>query len=466
MNAKYSKDFINGEVSFWVRDVGVPIHRAPLSGAIDVDIAIVGAGLSGLWTAYYLKKERPDLSIIIIEREYAGFGASGRNGGWMSAEPVGPFSRYAADRGLDAARAMQKAMFGAVREGVDVARREGFGDAASENGLIHIATSRAGLARARARVKDMWQQGWGDDDVYELTADEITSRVHVNGVRGGYTTPHCVRVHPAKYTFGMAAAVEKLGVTIYEDTQAIALEPGRVKTDRGDVTAGVIVRALEGYTASLPDAPRELLPMNSSMVITEPLTESQLASVGWKNGELLGDTAHSFSYLQRTADNRIAIGGRGKPYDFASNFHRDGKTAEYGIRMIRKRLSQLFPSLADVKLDHAWTGVLGVPRDWAAAVNYSPSTGLASLGGYVGHGLSGTNLAGRTMRDLILNKDTELTRLPWVGRKSRNWEIEPFRWIGANTLYTAYRIADHLEEGSKSNKTQVIAKIADQIAGR
>lgn len=466
MTATRSEELINGDVSFWVRDAGWPTPRAPLPGSLDIDVAIVGGGLTGLWTAFYLKQERPDWDIVVIEREFCGFGASGRNGGWMSAEPVGPFGRYAADRGVDAARALQHEMFGAVRESVDIARREGFGDSVDETGLIHVATSRPALARAHAHVSEMKQQGWGEDDVCTLTGPELRRRVNVEGALGGYSTPHCARVHPARYTFGLAAAVERLGVRIYEQTTATALEPHRVITDRGEVTAHAVVRALEGYTASLADEPRTLLPMNSSLVITEPLTPQQLDTIGWSGAELLGDTAHSFSYLQLTADHRIAIGGRGKPYDFGSRFDRGGRTAEFGIDLIRDRLVQLFPSLDNIRLEQTWTGVLGVPRDWSAAVNYDAGTGLASAGGYVGHGLSGTNLAGRTLRDLILGRDTELSRLPWVGRKTRNWEIEPLRWIGATALYAAYRWADQREDESDSSSTSVIAKVADRIAGR
>lgn len=466
MTTTRSEELINGDVSFWVRDAGWPVPRAPLPGDLDVDVAIVGGGLTGLWTAYYLKQERPDWEIVVIEREFCGFGASGRNGGWMSAEPAGPFSRYAADRGVEAALAMQQAMFGAVRESVDVAHREGFGDAVDETGLIHAATSRAGLARAHEHVRQMKQQGWGEDDVHTLTAPELRQRVNVDGAFGGYWTPHCARVHPAKYTFGVAAAVERLGVRIYEQTTATALEPHKVVTDRGEVTAHAVVRALEGYTVSLPAEPRTLLPMNSSLVITEPLTQQQLDTIGWAGAELLGDTAHSFSYLQLTADSRIAIGGRGKPYDFGSRFDRGGRTAEFGVDLIGERLVQLFPSLEGIRLEQTWTGVLGVPRDWSAAVNYDAGTGLASAGGYVGHGLSGTNLAGRTLRDLILGHDTELTRLPWTGRKARHWEFEPLRWIGATGLYAAYRWADQREDRSDSSSTSVIAKVADRIAGR
>ncbi len=384
----------------------------------------------------------------------------------MSAEPVGQFRRYAASRGVVAARALQREMFHAVHESVDVARREGFGESVAENGLIHVATSRPQLARARAQVRAMKEQGWGENDVSELTADEVTRRISIAGALGGYSTPHCARVHPAKYTFGLAAVVERLGVTIYEQTEVTAIQPHRAITVHGDVTARVVVRALEGYTLSLPDLSRRLLPMNSSIVVTAPLTEQELDLVGWSAGELLGDMAHSFSYLQKTADNRIAIGGRGVPYNFRSGFDREGKTAEFAVELIRARLTELFPMLEDVALEQTWSGVLGVPRDWCAAVNYDARTGLASAGGYTGHGLSGTNLAARTLRDLILGEDTELALLPWVGRRARNWEIEPLRWLGATALYAAYRYADRREYASRGGATSAVAKVADFISGR
>lgn len=457
---------INGEVSFWVRDVGRPALREPLREPIDVDVAIVGGGLTGLWTAYYLKKERPDWDIAVLEREFCGYGASGRNGGWMSAEPVGSFHRYAADRGAEAARNMQRAMFSAISESTEVAQREGFGDALAHTGLMHVATSQPGLGRARAHVREMKEQGWGADDVFDLDADQVRERVKVEHAVGGYWTPHCAKVHPAKFVFGLAKAVEDLGVRIYEGTAATSIEPHRVTTTGGDVRARVVVQALEGYTGSLAGKRRDLLPMNSSLVITRPLTAAEWDTIGWESKELLGDTAHSFSYLQRTEDGRIAIGGRGKPYNFASRINREGETAEMGVELIRQRLGQLFPVLQDVDLEQTWTGVLGVPRDWSAAVNYDAGTGIATAGGYVGHGLSGTNLAGRTLRDLILAQDTELTRLPWAGHKCRKWEPEPIRWVGATTLYTAYRYADRLEEKSPRERTSVIARIANRVAGR
>lgn len=458
--------YVNGDISFWMRSIDARTRRPALDGDAQTDVAILGGGLTGLWTAYYLKKAAPHLDVIVIERETVGFGASGRNGGWMSAEPAGLFRRYAKDRGVGAASSLQREMFGAVRESVRVARDEGFAEDLEHDGLIHVATNAAQLSRARAHVADMRDQGWGADDVFELSPGELAERVRVSGARGGYWTPHCARVHPAKYTRGLADVVEALGVRICESTTALAVGAHRVDTDRGTVTARHIVEALEGYTLSLRGQERRLLPMNSSMVITEPLPDDALETIGWHGAELVGDVAHSFTYMHRTQDGRIAIGGRGVPYNFRSGFDRSGSTAESAIRQLTHRLGELFPALGDVRIQHAWTGVLGVPRDWCASVTFDRRSGVLTAGGYVGHGLSGTNLAARTVRDLILDEDTPLTRLPWVGRRARDWEPEPLRWIGATALYAAYRFADRREYATDSPRTHWAARAATLISGR
>lgn len=461
-----SPSFRNGHVSHWVDSLDRPARRAPLRGPVDVDVAIVGAGYTGLWTGYYLKQARPDLEIAIIEREFAGFGASGRNGGWLSAEPAGKFRHYARVGGVPAALELQRHMFDAVEEAIGVARREGFAGGIAHDGLVSLATSPAQLARLRGTIAAMRAEGWDGDHLVELGPGEVRERVNVDGALGGYWTRHCARIHPARFVFGLADAVERRGVRIYEDTTALAIEPRRVRTDRGDVRAPHVIQALEGYTGSLPDQRRRLLPMNSSMVVTEPLTERQREAVGWRGGELVGDLAHSFAYVQRTADWRIAIGGRGVPYNAGSSFSREGRTAPKAVGQLAARLRELFPGLAGVRLEHTWSGVLGVPRDWSAGVSYDPATGLGFAGGYVGHGVTATNLAARTLRDLVLGERTDLTRLPWVGHRARNWEPEPLRWLGAATLYAAYRYADRREYATGRETTHPAARVADVLSGR
>ncbi|MGW5150915.1 NAD(P)/FAD-dependent oxidoreductase [Rhodococcus koreensis] len=461
-----TSDFANGGVSFWFRDIGLPAKRAPLPGPIDVDVAIVGAGLTGLWTAYYLAQASPDLKIAIVEKEFAGYGASGRNGGWLSGEPAGQFRRYAKTHGADSAKRLQRNMFDTIDEVISVASREDIDADIVKDGLIHVATNAAQLQRLTHHVDHLRTQGWGADDLFLLTPSELGERVQVAGARGGFWTPHCARIHPAKFMIGLAAAVERLGVTIYEDTAADSISAGTVTTGRGTVTARYVVQALEGYTDSIAGQRRKLMPMNSSMIVTEPLSPSVWAEIGWPGAELVGDSGHSFAYSQRTADGRIALGGRGVPYNFASSFAADGSTAHKAVGQLMEKLQAMFPAVAGSSVQHTWSGVLGVPRDWCAAVNFDRRTGIANAGGYVGHGLTGTNLAARTLRDLILGDDTELTRLPWVGRHARRWEVEPIRWIGASALYAAYRHADRRETHSPRPETAITAKIADTISGR
>jgi len=236
-------------------------------------------------------------------------------------------------------------------------------------------------------------------------------------------------------------------------------------TDSGAVTAPIVIRATEGFTASLPGLRRRWLPMNSSMIVTEPLDDATWDEIGWENSETLGDSAHMFMYAQRTADGRIALGGRGVPYRYGSRLDHDGETSPVTVTQLRQVVSDMFPAARDARIDHAWSGVLGVPRDWCATVAFDRASGLGAAGGYAGHGVTATNLAGRTLADLILGRDTSLTRLAWVNWRTRAWEPEPWRWIGVRSLYLAYRAADRAEASGRSS-TSHLARAADIISGR
>lgn len=470
MNAQTSPSptpaLANGQTSFWLQQIDAPAPRPRLDGDLRADVAIVGAGLTGLWTAYYLKKARPDLGVVVLEKEFAGYGASGRNGGWVSAEPPGQLRRYAKTRGHEAAVNLQRAMFATISEIAKILAEEGIEADQQQDGVLHVVRNLPQERRALAHAQGLRAWGWEADDFHVLDPEQTARWVRVEGARRGVWTPHGMRVHPGKLVRGLAEVVERLGVTILEQTPVRRIEPGAAITEQGTVRAETVVRALEGYTRTLDGHRRTMLPMNSSMIITEPLTSGVWADIGWERPVLLGDEAHSFTYAQRTADGRIAIGGRGVPYNAGARFDRNGATAGKAVEQLKATLRSLFPAAASAALEHTWTGVLGVPRDWCAAVNHDPSTGLASAGGYVGHGLAGTNLAARTLRDVVLGTDTELTALPWVGRTTRSWEPEPLRWLGASALYATYRYADRQEYRSTSGSTAWSARLADLIAGR
>lgn len=452
---------INGEVSFWWRSLGgTPSQRPPLPGSTDADVCIVGAGYTGLWTAYYLKRAQPDLRIVVLEQRFAGFGASGRNGGWLTNSVTGGRDRY----GREAAIAQQRALNDSVDEVIAVAGREGIDADIVKGGELEIARTPAQLARLRAAASH--ERGWPHTDVEELDAAALASRVRTAGGLGGLWHPHCARLHPAKLAVGLAAAVERLGVTIHEGTHVSAIEPGRAVTDRGVVRAPFVIRATEGFTPDLAGEHRTWLPMNSSMIATEPLPASVWDEIGWEGRETLGDFAHVYMYAQRTADDRIAFGGRGVPYRYGSRVDSDGRTQERTIASLTALLRSFFPAARDVPIAHAWAGVLGVPRDWAATVGLDRATGLGWAGGYVGTGVTATNLAGRTLADLVLDRDSELVRLPWVGHRAKKWEIEPLRWLAVQGIYAAYRTADRAEASGSSDRTAWPALVAGWVAGR
>ncbi|MGH3096089.1 MAG: NAD(P)/FAD-dependent oxidoreductase, partial [Streptosporangiales bacterium] len=273
------------------------------------------------------------------------------------------------------------------------------------------------------------------------------------------------RIQPAKLVRGLAAAVERQGVRIFERTPVSEIRPGAAVTPYGLVSGRTVLRCTEGFTAGIRGERRTWLPMNSAMVVTEPLDDRTWRTIGWSRAELFGDMAHGYTYSQRTADGRIAIGGRGVPYRFGSRWDHDGRTQAQTIRQLVRALRQHFPSVPESAVAHAWCGVLGVPRDWCTTVGYDEASGLGYAGGYVGHGVTTTNLAARTLVDLTLRRDTDLARLPWVGNRTRRWEPEPLRWAGVHTVYNLYHLADRIERRGGTG-TALPARVADMIAGR
>ena len=455
----------NGEVSFWWRGLGgTPTPRPPLPGSLESDVCIVGGGYTGLWAAYYLAREQPDLRIVVLEQRCAGFGASGRNGGWLTNSVTGGREQYARTHGRDAAIAQQRALNETVDEVIRVAAEERIDADIVKGGELNVARSPAQLARLRAAAAG--ERAWPHTDVEELDAAGTTARIAVAGALGGLWHPHAARIHAAKLAAGLAAAVERRGVVIHEDTRVTEIARGRAVTDRGTVRAPFVLRATEGFTPDLARQHRAVLPMNSSMIATERVPAAVWEQLGWNGREVLGDFAHVYMYAQRTADDRIALGGRGVPYRYGSRVDTDGRTQERTIGALTELMRTFFPAASGIPVSHAWSGVLGVPRDWAASVAVDAATGLGWAGGYVGTGVTATNLAGRTLADLVLGRDTPLVRLPWVGHRARRWEVEPLRWLAVQGIYAAYRAADRAESRTGSPRTSPFASLADLIAGR
>lgn len=433
-------------LSLWWDGLPGPLTiRPPLSGDLGVDVAVVGGGFTGLWTAYYLAKADPTLRIAIIERDVAGFGASGRNGGWCSALFAVSGERLDQASGPGAGAAMRRAMVGSVGEVGRVVDSERIDCAFAHGGTVVLARTTVQFERARDEVDRARVGGVSEDDLRLLSAADASAIVGATSIVGGTYTPHCAALDPARLVRGLAEVVERRGVTIYEQTEALAIEPGAVVTARGTVRADTVVRATEGYTRTLRGEERTLIPVYSLMIATEPLPEAFWATAGLARRETFADHRHLVIYGQRTADDRMAFGGRGAPYHFRSAIRPEFDGDPDVHESLRLTLVDLFPALADAAITHRWGGPLGIARDWFTSVGLDRSTRTAWAGGYVGDGVSTTNLAGRTLRDLILQRDTELTTLPWVGHRSRRWEPEPMRYLGINAGLRLAGSADRAE---------------------
>jgi glycine/D-amino acid oxidase-like deaminating enzyme len=452
------------KLSFWHATVPGSLEPgAALPGDCDADVAIAGAGYTGMWTAYYLSLADPSLKIVLCERDIAGFGASGRNGGWCSAlfpASLGKLKRMA---GTDAAIAMYRAMQATIDEVGRVAAAEGIDCHWAKGGTVQLARSAVQLERAKEEVAEAREFGFGEDDLRLLSAAEASAMVGASAVIGGTYTPHCAAIHPARLARGLADALRRRGISLYERSPVRQISPGQLVTASGTVRARYVIRATEGYTALLPGLRRSVAPVYSLMIATAPLPESVWAEIGLAGRPTFNDLRHLIIYGQRTADGRFAFGGRGAPYHLGSAVRPSFDQVPAVFAALRRTLAELFPVLGDVEVTHGWGGPIGVPRDWCASVGLDPATGLGWAGGYVGDGVSTTNLAGRTLADLITGTDSEITRLPWVDHRSPRWEPEPLRWLGVNAGLQTMSWADR--EEARTGRPSRAASVMGRFLG-
>ena len=446
---------------WWDTLDGPVVARASLPGDAEADVAIVGAGYTGLWTAHYLAEADPTLRIVVLEQAVAGFGASGRNGGWCSSFFATSSGRIAKEHGVESALAMHRAMCDAVDEVGKVSSELGIDCHYAKGGTVSAARTVAQLERAKDEVAAARELGIGDEDVRLVGAEEAKRELGATDVLGAVVNPHCAAIHPALLARGLAASVEQRSVKMYESTEVTAIEPHRVVTASGTVRADVVIRATEGYTGRLKGMGRTVVPVYSLMIATEPLGEDFWAEAGLARRQTFSDMRHLVIYGQRTRDDRIAFGGRGAPYHFGSAIA-PGFDQDAGVHAaIRSTLVELFPALSKTEITHTWGGPLGITRDWHPSVGYDRRSGMGWAGGYVGDGVSTTNLAGRTLADLVLGRDTDLAHLSWVDHISPKWEPEPFRWLGVNAALRLTGSADQAENklGRASRRSALLERL-------
>lgn len=430
-------------ISFW--HDSPPEPRPQLREAMDVDVAIVGAGFSGLWTAYYLSTLKPDMRVAIVESEVAGFGASGRNGGWCLGLLSGIEALLAPVERRPRGVALMRAVCDAVDEVGRVARTEGIDCHYHKGGSIRVATTQWQLAALRHRQRTFVEWGFDPEEYRLLTPEECATHVRAQRALGGLFTPHCAALHPARLARGLADVVERRGVRIFERSPAVTVAPRRVSTPDGELRAKYVIRATEAYTARLAGVENRPVPLHTFMIATEPLPEAVWKEIGLDDRQTFSDGRRIITYGQRTADGRIAFGGSAD-YCYGSAIQDRFSSEDPHFKEVELALLRLLPVLKGVGITHRWGGAIGVPRNWRPSLGLDRSSGLGWLGGYVGEGVAATNLAGRTIAELIVGEPTARTQLAWVDAASPRWEPEPLRWLAIKGLLALGSSVDHSEE--------------------
>lgn len=455
-------------ISLWMDQLDEPlIPRAALSGDLQADVVIVGAGYTGLWTAYYLKQQSPSLRIAIIEAQTAGFGASGRNGGWLMGNLLGEDRLLA---GLTPAQRHDAyALLHAIPDEVgDVLEREQIACDYRKAGVLYCAARYPEQrVRLQAQLQALRGEGHGEADYRWLDTNELNEQLRIATPYGALFSPHCATIHPARLVRGLARCVERMGVTIFEQSRVTDWQVGRVSTEHGEVRADWVVPAVEGYAASLPPLGRYQLPVQSLLVATEPLSADTWAGIGLERGQAFSEASRQVTYGQRTADDRLVFGARGG-YRFGGRLRTNFNLNSDERELRRYLFGELFPQLRNVRLSHAWGGNLGMARRFHPHMLIDPKQQMALAGGYGGEGVGASNLGGRTLAALILGQDNELTRQPWVMREGslgrlRGWEPEPCRWLGYNAIIRSFVHEDRVLADPRSAPWR--RRLAQGVAG-
>jgi len=458
--------------SLWWSSLDEPTPRASLRRHLDVDVAIVGGGFTGLWTARELKRRDPSLTIAVLEKSVCGFGASGRNGGWASSFYPLSDDAVIGRHGRDAFEHLRSELNRAVTSLGDAIANDAIDAHFVRGGTMTFARSSVQAKRLQEAVAHAHELGATDNDLTWLDANQAKKHGTLDGSLGATFSPHCARLHPLRLVRGLAQVNERLGVRIYENTTVTRFigpkgnRLAEVITPHASVHARFVVRATEGFSSTFPGLRRSVAPIYSLMIASEPQSQQFWDTVGFSDCETFADDRHLIIYGQRTNDNRLAFGGRGAPYHFGSTVEERFDQSPKVFALLESTLRELFPSL-EGSITHRWGGPLAMPRDLEPSVLVDYSSGFASAGGYTGDGVVLSYVAANALADLISapGVDTSYTRLPFVQRSPKRWEIEPFRWLGINIGLTLAAWADHVEERKEkaSRASHVLDRLFNQF---
>lgn len=459
-------------ISLWMDQLEEPLTPRPaLEHDLDVDVLIIGAGYTGLWTAYYLKRHAPELSIAMVEAQTVGFGASGRNGGWLMGNLLGE-DRMLAGLSVEQRRTAFDLLHGIPDEVKTMIDREGIECDYRKGGALYCAArypeQEASMRSYLAKLRGL---GLNEADYRWLNPNELAQQIRVAKPYGGIFTPHIATINPAKLVRGLARTVERMGVQIFEQSPVQHWQPGSARTAKAHVRSRWVVPAVEGYANTLAPLGRYQLPVQSLIVATEPLSAALWDTIGLSQGQAFSESSRQVTYGQRTADNRLVFGARGG-YQFGGRLRENFDLTTSEVELRRYLFSELFPQLKDVEISHAWGGNLGMSRRFQPHMLCDRKQGIALAGGYGGEGVGASHLGGRTLADLMLQRDTLEVKQPWVLTEGglnalKAWEPEPCRWLGYNAIIRSFVYEDKTLANLNSPpwRRQFASRMADFMEG-
>lgn len=426
-------------------------HRDPapsLEGRLEVDVAIVGGGYTGLWTAYHLTEADPSLRIAVLEGESIGSGASGRNGGFAMTLLDLSLALLRRNHGDEGARRAHEAVARSVTEIGATIEAEGIDCEWKHGGLMVVATNPGQLERLQLdhrAAEELGLEGFTWLDGRSARA-ELDSPTYLAGLR----EEHCGVLHPAKLAHGLARVLEGRGVKIFEQTPAEHIDevPAgmRVRTPRGRVDAEQVVLATNAWAAHQPWVPDEVVPLYTYIALTEPLTDAQWDAIGWDSHCGVEDKRNFVHYYRRTLDGRILWGGSD------GIIYRNGRISprldrhDGTLARLQRTFRRTFPQLASVRFTHHWGGPVAI------TANFVPVFGTRREGrfhygiGYNGHGVAPSHTGGKILAAKVLGGDDELGDLCFVDRKAARFPAEPIRWLGAEASRRALLRQDDQQE--------------------
>jgi glycine/D-amino acid oxidase-like deaminating enzyme len=422
-----------GSTILWQETLGARPPTSPAVGDLRADVAVIGAGFTGLWAAYHLLREDPTLDLVVLDAHEPGFGASGRNGGFAMTLLDMSLHRLAANWGDAAAAHAHRAVARSVVAIDRTVREEGIDAELEATGLLRVATNEAQLGRLDRELATAERLGL--EGFRRLDRSQVQAQVHSPTYLGGLVEDHCAIVNPAKLVVGLAEVLRDAGVRLHGGSPVTSLtpEPGgmALTTPGATVRADTVVLATNGWTHRVPGLERRSLPLYTYVVVTEPLSDAQWQAIGWEGRQGIEDERNYVHYYRPTADGRILWGGTDAVHELGGPIVPRRDRHERIRRRLEREFLATFPQLGRVRFTHHWGGPLSVTSRFAPELGSLHGGRLHYAFGYSGHGVAPAHTAGRVLRDLVLGRESDDTALCFVASGAPPLPPEPVAWLGA-----------------------------------